>query len=218
MEKEKIEDEFHALLDEVVNGIEDKLDIEKAVQRRSSSRTAGKVASNSDTLKRKVIRPEINSYRKDLKEQFSTVLDAVEQNRDVREFEREILEKDIFHQNMNPQSEEVEKKIMQRFENLHGAMQKLMDSEADDVWRGVEENFSEEEAREFIQDMFGFLDELEEHENRLEYIKDVRLSDIGLLLPVKLEIDYTPEALEVMKEREEEVREKLEARLDEMYS
>ena len=218
MEKEKIEDEFHALLDEVVNGIEDKLDIEKAVQRRSSSRTAGKVASNSDTLKRKVIRPEINSYRKDLKEQFSTVLDAVEQNRDVREFEREILEKDIFHQNMNPQSEEVEKKIMQRFENLHGAMQKLMDSEADDVWRGVEENFSEDEAREFIQDMFGFLDELEEHENRLEYIKDVRLSDIGLLLPVKLEIDYTPEALEVMKESEEEVREKLEARLDEMYS
>ena len=218
MEKEKIEDEFHALLDEVVNGIEDKLDIEKAVQTRSSSRTAGKVASNSDTLRRKVIRPEINSYRKDLKEQFSTVLDALEQNRDVREFEREILEKDIFHQNMNPQSEDVEKKIMQRFENLHGAMQKLMDSEVDDVWRGVEENFSEDEAREFIQDMFGFLDELEEHENRLEYIKDVRLSDIGLLLPVKLEIDYTPEALEVMKESEEEVREKLEARLDEMYS
>lgn len=218
MEKEKIEDEFHALLDEVVNGIEDKLDIEKAVQRRSSSRTAGKVASNSDTLRRKVIRPEINSYRTDLKQQFSTVLTAVEQNRDIQEFEREILEKDIFHQNMSPQSREVEEKIMQRFENLHGAMQKLMDSGEDEVWKGVEENFSEEEARKFIQDMFGFLDELEKHENRLEYVKDVRLSDIGLLLPVKLEIDYTPEALEVMKESEEEVREKLGSRLDEMYS
>ena len=200
MEKEKIEEEFHSLLDEVVDGIEDKLDIEKAVQRRSSSRTAGKVASNSDTLRRKVIRPEINSYRKDLKKQFSTVLNAVELNRDVREFEEEILEKDIFHQNMNPQSREVEKKIMRRFENLHG------------------ENFSEDEAREFIQEMFGFLEELEEHENRLEYIKDVSLSDIGLLLPVKVEIDYTPEALEVMKESEDEVREKLEKKIDRMYS
>ncbi len=218
MEKEKIEEEFHSLLDEVVDGIEDKLDIEKAVQRRSSSRTAGKVASNSDTLRRKVIRPEINSYRKDLKKQFSTVLNAVELNRDVREFEEEILEKDIFHQNMNPQSREVEKKIMRRFENLHGAMQKLMDSESGEAWKGVEENFSEDEAREFIQEMFGFLEELEEHENRLEYIKDVSLSDIGLLLPVKVEIDYTPEALEVMKESEDEVREKLEKKIDRMYS
>ncbi|MFB6242431.1 MAG: hypothetical protein ABEJ36_06555 [Candidatus Nanosalina sp.] len=217
MEREKIEEEFHDLLDEVVDGIEDKLDIEEAVQRRSSSRTAGKVASNSDTLKRKVIRPEINSYRRDLKTQFSTVLDAVEQNEDVREFERKLLKHDIFHQNMSPRSEEVREKIMQRFENLHGAMQKLRDAEGEDVWDAVGNDFSEEEAREFIREMFGFLEELEDHEHRLEYVKNVSLADIGLLLPIDVEIDYTPEAIEVMKESEGEVRQKLDKKVDGMY-
>jgi len=218
MEREKVEDEFHALLDEVVDGIDDKLDIEKAVQRRSSSNTAGKVASNSQRLQRKVIRPEINSYRNDLKHQFSTILDAVEQNKDVREFEKTLLQKDIFHQNMSPQSEEVREKIMERFENLHGAMDVLMDSDAENVWQGVEQDFTEQEARKFVSDMFGFIQELEEHEHRLNYMKKVNLADIGLLLPLNIEIDYTPEALEVMKESEDEVRQKLESKVDSMYS
>jgi hypothetical protein len=218
MEREKIEDEFHSLLDDIVDGIEDKLDIEKAVQRRSSSRAAGKVASNSQTLKRRVIRPEINSYRKDLKTQFSTVLDAVEQDRSVREFENKLLKRDLFHQNIQPPSEEVREKVMQRFENLHGAMERLKDAEGDDVWAAVGNDFSEEEAREFVDEMFGFLEELEDHEHRLEYVKEVSLADIGLLLPVDIEIDYTPEAIEVMKESEEEVRERLEEKIDRMYS
>jgi hypothetical protein len=217
MERDKIEEEFHDLLDEVVDGIEQKLDIEKAVQRRSSSRTAGRVASNSDTLKRKVIRPEINSYRKDLKTQFSTILDAVEQNREVEEFERKLLKHDIFHQNMQPRSDEVRKKIMRRFENLYGTIEKLREAEGEDVWEGVHHRFSEEEAREFVNEMFGFIDELEEHEHRLEYVKEVSLSDLGLLLPINLEIEYTPEALEVMKDSEQEVRQKLEKKVDHMY-
>lgn len=217
MEREKIEEEFHSLLDEVVDGIEDKLDIEKAVRRRSSSRTAGKVASNSQALKRKVIRPEIKSYRKDLKTQFSTVLDAVEQNEDVREFERKLLRHDIFHQNMEPSTEEVREKVIHRFEKLHQAMERLDDADGEDVWEGVHDRFSEEEAREFVEDTFGFMEELEEHEHRLEYVKNVSLSDLGLLLPVDIEVDYTPEALEVMKESEEEVREKLERKIGRMY-
>lgn len=217
MDREEIEREFHSILDEVADGVKEKLDIAEAVRKRSSSRTAGKIAGESDLLERNVVDPVISSYRKDLKHQFSRTLDAAAEGEDIEEIERELLERDIFYQNLEESSEELENRIIERFHHLKGVLQRLHDSDADDLWDGVSEEFTEEEAREFIEKVFGFTEHLEKHREKFNYSEDVRLSDAGFFLPISFEVDYTPEAIQVMKESEDEVRQDLERKLDNIY-
>jgi hypothetical protein len=218
MDRSEIEGEFHSILDDVADGVKEKLDIAEAVRKRSSSRTAGKLASESDLLERNVVDPVIRSYRKDLKHQFSRTLEAAAEDREIEEIEDELLERDIFYQNFEGKSEELEKRIIERFEHLHGVLQRLHDSEEEELWSGVEEEFSEEEAREFISEVFGFTEHLERHRERFRYREDVKLSDAGFFLPVSFEVDYTPEAIQVMEESEDEIREDLEQKLDRIYT
>ncbi len=218
MEREVLENEFHDLLDDVADGVKQKLDISEAVKRRSSSETAAKMISESSTVSEEIISPEIESYRRDLKKQFSRLLEAVEENEDVYSRKEHLLEHDIFYQNLENESPEVERKIMDRLESLHEAILEIKNSEADDVWEGVAEVFTQQEAERFINDLFGFMDELDQHEHELEYSKEVEMSKISKILPFTVEVDYTPEALEVMKESEKEVREEMEKKIEELYS
>lgn len=218
VERSVIEEEFHDLLDDVADGVKQKLDITEAVKRRSSSETAARMISQSSTVNNEIINPEIESYRRDLKEQFSRLLEAVEDGEDVRSRQQHLLEKDIFYQNLENESPEVKTKIMERLDSLHEAISRIKDSEGDDVWESVAEGFTRREAEEFLDDLFGFMEELEEHEDKLEYRKEVEMSKISKLLPFKVDVDYTPEALEVMKESEAEVRQEMEEKIDELYS
>lgn len=218
MDREKIEEEFHGLLDDVVDGVEEKLDVGKAVKRRSSSDTAARMVRDSSRVREEIIRPEIEDHRKDLKHQFSRLIDLVENDEEVEKAREELLERDIFHNNLKKEVPELEEKVMDRFKHLRESMERLNESEEETVWDGVREEFTEEEAREFVDQMFGFLEEVEEHEKHLEYRKNIDLSKLSSLLPFSVDVDYTPEALEVMRESEDEVREKLEKKTDELYN
>ena len=217
MHSKIIEKEFHDLLDEVADGVQEKLDISKAVKRRSSSETAAKMVSNSSTVGEEIIEPEIELYRKDLKKQFSKLLKAVENQEDIRSNKEEVLEHDVFYQNLEEHNEEVERKVIGRLESLHKAIDRIKKSDEDDVWEAVSENFTRGEAEQFIDDMFGFMEELEMHEEDLKYTKKVDMSKISKILPFQIEVDYTPEALQVMKESEKEVREEMGEKIEDLY-
>ncbi|MFB6116439.1 MAG: hypothetical protein ABEK10_02895 [Candidatus Nanosalina sp.] len=217
MNKGSLEKEFHGLLDDVVDGVREKLDISEAVERRTSSGTAAAVVSNSSTVQREIIDPEIESYRSDLKKQFSLLLEAVEDGESVEERAEELLEHDMFYQHLEAKDSEVEEKILERFKTLHARMARINSSESEDVWEAVEDEFTRQEAEEFIDEMFGFIEEIEEHRHQMAYRKEVDLSQISKLIPLKVEVDYTPEAFEVMKESEEEVHERLMGKIQEIY-
>jgi hypothetical protein len=57
---------------------------------------------------------------------------------------------------------------------------------------------------------------MEQHKHEFEYCKQVEMSKISKMLPFTVEVDYTVEALEVMKESEREVREEMEEKIDEV--
>lgn len=217
MDSKIIEKEFHDLLDDVADGVKEKLDISKAVKRRSSSETAAKMVSNSSTVGEEIVEPEIEAYRKDLKKQFSKLLKAVENKEEIRKNKEEVLKHDVFYQNLEEHNEEVERKVIGRLESLHKAIDRIKKSDEDDVWEAVSENFTRHEAEQFIDDMFGFMEELEIHEDDLKYTKEVDMSKISKILPFQIEVDYTPEALEVMKQSEKEVREEMEEKIEELY-
>jgi len=217
MDSKIIEDEFHDLLDDVADGVKEKLNISEAVKRRSSSETAAKMVSNSSTVGEKIIEPEIELYRKDLKKQFSKLLQTVEDQENIQTKREELLGHDVFYQNLEDHNEEVERKVIGRLESLHKAIDRIKKSEKDDVWTAVSENFTRREAEQFIDDMFGFMEELEAHEEDLKYTKEIDMSKISKILPFHIEVDYTPEALEVMKESEKEVREEMEQKIQNLY-
>lgn len=217
MKKGTIEQEFHELLDDVADGVKDKLDITEAVRRRSSSDTAARMISNSSKVDNKIIDPEVEEYRKDLKKQFTKLLEVVERDQDFDSKLDSLLEHDIFYQNLQSDNQEVEEKIVLRLRSLHEALEKINESDEQDVWQAVSKEFTRPEAEEFLQDMFGFIDELEEHRESLEYSKEIDLSKISRIIPFDIEVDYTPEALEVMKESEQEVKEEMHDKLDKLY-
>lgn len=218
MEKRAVEKEFHSLLDDVVDRVRDKLDISKAVRRRTSSETAASIVSESSTVQNEIIDPEIESYRNNLKKQFTELLEAVENEETVEERADKLLEHDIFYQNLEQDSSEVRKKVIERLEALHTRLDRIKDSEREDVWQAVHKEFTEDEAEEFIDEMFGFLDELEKHRQKMSYTKEIDLSQISMILPFNVEVDYTPEAFEVMRESEREVHEQLMKKVDELYT
>lgn len=218
MERKSVEKEFHSLLDDVVDGVRDKLDISEAVERRTSSGTAASLVSESSTVQDEVIDPEIESYRKDLKKQFSVLLNAIEEEEKVEERAERLLEHDIFYQNLETENPEVKAKVLGRLEALHSRLEVIRDSDERGVWQAVHREFTREEAEEFIDEMFGFLDELEEHRHEMAYTRELDLSRISSLLPFEVEIDYTPEAFKVMRESEKEVHDQLMEKIEELYT
>jgi hypothetical protein len=213
---------FETFADRFVDLAYDEFDVGAALRGGvgggAGSRVARKLANESDRLDRRVVRPELNRYRRQILRQFEVVLDyAAADDPDPAAFRERVLETDMYAAAL---SESVSRErraairddLVARCRAMGEAARPLVASPVDEFWPAVEAELDPETARNLIEEQFAFTGPLREHGDAFRFAVEVDPGDVlggigGLLgggLPT-VEVEFTEEAARVMRRAEETV-------------
>jgi hypothetical protein len=185
-----------------------------------------RLRENTDALERRVVEPELRTYRDRSVDQFEVVLDYVESDDPIDAFERELVEADSYLESLDPAAsaatrQAVEDDVVGRLERLGDAVEPVVDHPADDFWGAVTGAFDRAEAHRLVEDTFPFTDPLRRHRRAFAFTVDIDPADVlgGVLsagLP-SVSIDYTDEALRAMVRAEQHVVTDTKSTIDDQF-
>jgi len=188
-----------------------------------------RLLSDSAAVERAVVRPELESYRRDVLAQFDAVLDAVESSEPWATHADRILELDRYRaamrDSLSPERRAtVESALLDRQRELGAAVAPMVAADADEFWPAVREALSAADARAFVDDHFEFTQPLREFPDAFAFATRVDPADVlggvgGLLaggLPT-LRVEFTDEAQRAMTRAEERVAERANREIDRRF-
>lgn len=222
MTRQAVADGFAEFADQLVDIAYDEFDVVAAVKSGigggAGSKVANKLLKNSETLDRRVVRPELNRYRREILRQFDVVLDYAEvEDPDPEEFRDEMLAADMYVDALRdslPRSrrQQIRDELVERCCGMGEAARPIVRSSVDEFWPAVEAELERETATELVEEHFAFTGPLRDYEGAFRFAVEVDPADIlgglgGLLgggLPT-VEIEFTDEASRVMQRAERQV-------------
>lgn len=173
-----------------------------------------RLRKNADALERRVVEPELRTYRERSVDQFEVVLDYVESDASIDAFERELLAADSYLESLAAETtastrRAVESAIVERLERLGDGVEPIVGHPADDFWPAVTGAYDRDDAHSLVEETFPFTDPLRQHRHAFAFTVDIDPTDVlgGVLstgLP-SVSIDYTDEALRAMHRAERRV-------------
>lgn len=217
MTREAVEEGFKLFLGNAIDVTFEEFSVSRAF--RGSQGSAGavvdKLLKNSDALHQRVVRPEIEEYRRRTLDQFGVVLDYVEDNGDIETYRDDILEAGpVVHSIRtdipSQRRESVRESLLEQHLGLGEAVEPLIETDESAFWPAVTETLSHEDATTLVSEHFAFTEPLRSHQEAIAMTGTVDPSEIlgGLagMLPTKsVQIEYTGEALRSMYRAEQAV-------------
>lgn len=179
---------------------------------RSATGPEGKVIdrllSNSQTVDRKIVQPELKAYRDAILHQFDAVLEYAASDDDFAAFADEILARDLYWDSLRAdvggeRREQLRETLLARQRRMGDAIAPLIASEADSLWGAAADVYDWEGTVDLIETHFAFTAPL--HDSPDAYELTVRIDPGDLLgglaraLP-SITVDYTDEAVRAMTE------------------
>lgn len=222
MTRQAVADGFAKFADQLVDIAYEEFDVVAAVRSGigggAGSKVANKLLKNTDTLDRRVVRPELNRYRREILRQFDVVLDFAEAaDPDPEDYRERMLEADMYVDALRDslsraRRQEIRSELVERCCGMGRAARPLVHSSVDDFWPAVEAELDRETAKTLVEEHFSFTGPLRDYENAFRFAVEVDPADIlggigGLLgggLPT-VEIEFTDEASRVMQRAERQV-------------
>lgn len=219
MTRAAVADGFETFADRLVDLAYDEFDVVSAVRGGVGSGPGGTVANKlvkeSDTLDRRVVRPELNRYRREILRQFDVVLDyAAAEDPEPAEFRERMLEADMYADALveslsHERWASIRDDLVARCCAMGEAARPLVASPEEEFWPAVEAELEAEAAAELIEEHFAFTGPLREHEGAFRFAVEIDPGDVlggigGLLgggLPT-VEVEFTDEASRVMQRAE----------------
>jgi hypothetical protein len=202
-----------------VNGLasqtSDAFSISRAL--RSATGPEGKVIdrllSNSETVDRKIVQPELKAYRDAILHQFDGVLEYAESDDDFAAFADEILARDLYWDSLQadvgPERRgQLRETLLARQRRMGDAVAPLVAADADSLWGAAADVYDWEATVDLIETHFAFTAPL--HDSPDVYELTVRIDPGDLLgglaraLP-SITADYTDEAVRAMTEAQASV-------------
>jgi hypothetical protein len=196
---------------------------------RSGSSGAGgavvdRLLKDSEAVRERVVRPELDAYRERILAQFDVLLDCVESGDDIGAYREPILATDAYHECLREdlaadRRSSVCDRLVERQHGLAEAVRPLVDSPAGEFWTAAGTAFDRGEMARLIEDHFAFTDPMEDHRGAFRMATTVDPGDVlggGFLasrLPT-IEVEYTEEALRSMRRAERRVIRETKADLD----
>lgn len=185
-----------------------------------------RLRENADALERRVVEPELRTYRERSVDQFEVVLDYVESDDPIDAFEPALLEADSYLDSLDPDTpastrQTVEAAVVERLERLGDGVEPILDHPAEDFWPAVTGAYDRDDAHGLVEETFPFTDPLRQHRHAFAFTVDIDPADVlgGVLsagLP-SVSIDYTDEALRAMHRAERRVVDDTKAVIDERF-
>ena len=168
---------------------------------------------NADALEKRVVEPELRTYRQQSIEQFDVVLDYVEGDDPIEAYREPLIAADGYLDSLDPDApaatrEAVADEVVSRLERLGDAVAPIVAHPDDDFWIAVGDEFDRESATALVEEAFPFTGPLRRHRDAFAFTVEIDPGDVlgGLArgLP-SVSIDYTDEAIRAMRRAEQRV-------------
>ena len=174
-----------------------------------------KLLSDSEAVRERVVRPELDAYREQILAQFGVLLDAIESDEGVEAYRVELLETDAYDANLRPdlpadRRSALRDRLFERQRDLATAVAPLVETSEDEFWAAAASAFDREAMTSLVEDHFAFTDPMQDHRRAFRMTTRVDPGKVlggGLLvsrLPT-IEVEYTDEALRSMRRAERRV-------------
>ncbi len=181
------------------------------------SGTIDRLLKQSDTLDRRVVRPELRAFRADVMEQFDILLDYVTSDADIDAYRDELLATDRYAQSLRDsippeRQNRLRNRLVVRQKRLGDAIEPIVTSPHDEYWVALIEEYDRESALCLVEENFEFTGLV--REERDAFAMEARvdpsdvLSGIGSLLGDAIPaftVEYTDEAVRAMRTAERQV-------------
>lgn len=209
-----VRDGFKTFVDATITTTRDAFDVAAAVD-GVGGRLADRLLSASGRLERRVVRPELRSYRDRVVDQFDAILAYAAGDRPFAAHEATIHDRDPYLASLRPglpadRREALATDVLARGRRLGDAVAPLVEQPADEFWPAVTAAYPEDRARELVRDRFAFTEPLVDHRGAFRFETRVDAADVlnagplGAALPT-VTVRYTDEAIRAMRRAEARV-------------
>lgn len=231
MTREAVEEGFEYFLDEVVEASMEEFSVSRAVldgARGPGGAMVDTLLRRSETLHRRVVRPELESYRRRTVEQFGLVLDCVENGETVEDNRERVLEAGVVADSIRDdvprdRRERVTDDLLAHHRALGRAVEPLLDSPESAFWAAATSELSRAEAETLVGEQFAFTGPLRAHRDALEMVTTV--DPVEVVGPVarltgpdpSFDVEYTDEAIRALYHAQRAVTADAEREIDRRF-
>ncbi len=174
-----------------------------------------RLLADAETLNRRVVRPELAAYERQISEQFEVTLEAVVSDEPFDAFSDRILARDSYHDALREQlapdrRASVEAALLDRQRSFAASIQPLVESAESAFWPAVQNAYDRAAAKRLVREEFRFADPLESYPDAFRFETTLDPGDLlgGLGsvfdLPT-LTVEYTDEVRRALDRAERSV-------------
>jgi hypothetical protein len=212
-------DGFEAFISDAIETTYREFNVVSALQgaRTPGSRTVDRLLKRSDTLDRRVVRPELRAFRADVIEQFDILLEYVTADTGIEAHREELLATDRYAQSMRDslspdRREHLEDRLLARQKRLGDAIEPIVTSPREEYWAALLEEYDRQSALDLVEENFEFTALLREERDAFALQTRIDPGDVlsrvgsflGGAMPT-FTIEYTDEAVRAMRTAERQV-------------
>lgn len=173
-----------------------------------------RLRANADTLERRIVEPELNTYRRRSLEQFRVVLAYVQSDDPIEAFEDELLAHDSYVEAIDRSAppgkrQAIVETILARLERLGDGVEPIVDRPEKEFYPAVRAAYNLDGALELVDDAFPFTRPLHRHRSAFTFAVEIDPGNVlggpfASRMP-SVSIDYTDEAVRAMRRAEQRV-------------
>jgi hypothetical protein len=210
---------FEAFISEAIEVTYQEFNVVTALQgaRTPGSGMIDRLLKQSDTLDRRVVRPELRAFRADVMEQFDILLEYVTDDAGIEAYREALLATDRYAQSMRDslspaRRERLQDRLIARQKRLGDAIEPVVASPRDGYWAALLEQYDRESALALVEENFEFTGPLRANRDAFALQTRVDPSDVlsgvssllGNAMPT-FTVEYTDEAVRAMRMAERQV-------------
>lgn len=218
--REAVASGYEGFVEDTIERTGAEFDVGRALRRGvrgPGASVVDRLLKNSDTLRRRVVRPELDAYERAAVDQFEVLLDYVESDATFESYRERLLERDPFADAIDgslPASEAraLRERLLERQRRMAEAVRPLVEAPETEFWSAVGASLTAAEARTLIEEHFAFTGPV--RDNRSAFVLSTAfepgdvLGGLGGLLGKGLptvNVTYTDEAIRAMSRAEQAV-------------
>lgn len=221
---------FEYFLDDAIERTLDEFSVARAFRdgaRGPTGAVVDKLLKDSETLHRRVVKPELEAYRQQTLDQFRVVLDYVESDEGIEKYHREILETGAIIDSIRSdvpleKRKTVQRDLLDHHLELGEAVEPLLDSPKSDFWEATATELTREEAETLVSEAFPFTGPIRRNQDAIAMVTTVDATNVlGSFARVfpksSFEVEYTEEAVRALYSAEKAVVQGAQGEIDQLY-
>lgn len=189
-------------------------------------RVIDRLRANADALERRIVEPEVRTYRRRAVRQFEILIECIERDEPIENYRSELLRHDAYLETLRPDATDAQRDAVieanvSRLERLASGIEPIVDRPEDEFWAAVRGAYDREEATALVEEAFPFTEPLRTYREAFAFEVDLDPNELleSPFLPnfPALTIDYTDEAVRAMTRGERQVVRELRREIDERF-